>query len=705
MTAAPRRRSAAEGHDWWPGIQGLRGVAVLMVVLSHAGVGQLQGGYVGVDVFFVISGFLITSLLARELAATGRISLRRFYARRALRLLPAATLVTVTTLGGAWLFLSPIRFQEYADDALAGLLYVLNLQLASADTDYLSEGTTPSPFQHLWSLAVEEQFYLLWPLLLLLSWQLVRRGRGVPTGGPEREGLAGRGVPVVPLALVCLVSFALSVATTAHSPSWAYFGLHTRAWELGAGSLLALNTGRLARLPAGAAAPMTWIGLAALVFAAVRYDQDTPFPGYHALLPVLGTALVLAGSCAPAPRGAQWPLASGPFARLGGLSYGWYLWHWPILLTAPSALDRPVTVPLALALSAFALLLAWLTYHLVENPVRFHAALRERPARALGLGAGLSATALSLVLTAAACAPPIASSGAAPELSAAEAAAPDQAQLEELLSEAGSQLPGNLTPSLADVKKERSAVYRDGCHVGYEETRIPGDCVYGDPSSDTVVVLFGDSHAAQWFPALDLLARKSHWKLVSLTKASCKIPSPTTLLDGEPYTACDTWRDNVIDVIDALHPTLIIVSNSDSGPLAHPAADSVQQWTAGYRDTFQRLRATGAEVAVTLDTPWPKGDAVECAASHPLELDRCARRLSEAVDENRRDLTRDAAGQEGVTVIDPAPWLCAPTGTCPVLVGNTLVYRDKSHMSETYAASLAPVLGETLAPLITTGAR
>jgi peptidoglycan/LPS O-acetylase OafA/YrhL len=680
----PNTAKAPGGHAWRPDIQGLRAVAVTLVVLSHAGVSQLAGGYVGVDVFFVISGFLITSLLARELAATGGISIRRFYARRALRLLPASTLVAVVTLGGAWLFLSRIRFEEYAGDALGSLLYAINLRLAATETDYLSESTPPSPFQHFWSLAVEEQFYLLWPLLLLLSWRLTR-------GRPR--------LLAVPLTVLCLASFWLSVSLTDPGPaSWAYFGSHTRVWELGAGSLLALCAGRLARLPATASAAMTWTGLAAIALAAAWYDQDTPFPGHHALLPVLGAALVLAGGAG------NRLLAARPLTWLGGLSYGWYLWHWPVLLLGPYALNRPApaTVPLALALSGVALLLAWLTLHLVENPVRFHGALRARPGRGLGVGLVLSAGATALVLTAAACAPPIPSGGPAPELRPALANAPDpQARLAELLERAGTRLPNNLTPSLEEIKEDRSAIYRDDCHVGYDATRVPDldSCVYGDPASDTVVVLFGDSHAAQWFPALQRLANENDWKLVSLTKASCKIPAVTTVKNGDPYVACDAWRDDALAAIDALDPALVVASSSEAARAAHPAADATRQWTAGYRDTFHRLNATGAEVAVILDTPWPATDAVECAASSPLRLDRCETTLPEAFrDPARRDVTRAAAHETGVTVIDPAPWLCSPSGTCPVIVADTAVYRDSNHLSETYAERIAPTLNDALPP-------
>ncbi|MET9190551.1 acyltransferase, partial [Streptomyces tendae] len=348
-----------QGHPPRPDIQGLRAVAVGLVVLSHAGVAQVGGGYVGVDVFFVISGFLITSLLLRELATTGRVSLRSFYARRALRLLPASSLVIAVTLVGAWLFLSKARLAEYAGDALAGALYTLNFRLAAAGTDYLAQNGPPSPFQHVWSLAVEEQFYLVWPVLLLLTWRIAR-GR--------------RGPVVVPLAALCALSFAAGVVVTDRSAPWAYFGSPARFWELGAGALLALAAERLRRLPAALAAALGWLGLVCVTVAALRYDDQTPFPGHHALLPVAGAVLVLAGGCVPTSYGAGLLLERRPLVRLGGLSYGWYLWHWPLLVTAPAALGRAdgtAELPLALALSAVALALAWATLRLVENPVRF----------------------------------------------------------------------------------------------------------------------------------------------------------------------------------------------------------------------------------------------------------------------------------------------------------------------------------------------
>ncbi|GIG70267.1 acyltransferase family protein [Phytomonospora endophytica] len=659
-------------------VQGLRALAVGLVVASHAGIGFLGGGYVGVDVFFVISGFLITALLVRELSAGGGLSFRRFYARRALRLLPAAILVIVATLAGARLFLSKLRFEEYVGDALGSLFYAENIRLAATGTDYLAEGAPPSPFQHFWSLAVEEQFYLLWPVVLLLGWKVF---------GLRRKGLA------VLLAALCLASFGLSASTTSNDPSWAYFGIHTRLWELGAGALLALSAARLKRLPSGVAAVLGWAGMAAIVVSAVAFDDATSYPGHLALLPTAGAALVLAGGCSPSRGDARLVLTLKPAVWVGGVSYGWYLWHWPLLVIGPMALGMRVSVRLSLALAAIALLLAWGTLRLVENPLRFHRAFRRRPWRALGVGLGLSASATAVILVASVFPPAISSGAAAPVLAEVIAAAPDpQARLTRILAESGGGLPSNLTPALTEVKGERSAIYRDGCHVSYESATVER-CVYGDVSSSRTVVLFGDSHAAQWFPALERLALAGGWRLVSLTKASCKVATVTIIRRGADYASCDEWRSAALEVIAELRPALVVASSSDAGDPAR-AGNPLALWTSGYRETFAALTATGAEVAVLLDTAWPDGDAVECAARHPLDLAACTASVPASLrDPVRRQAIRDAAGPAGVTVIDPVPWLCRDGGECPVVVGDTFVYRDDSHLAEAYTAAIAPVLG------------
>ncbi|MEU6553430.1 acyltransferase family protein [Streptomyces sp. NPDC046915] len=662
-------------------IQGLRGLAVTLVVLAHAGVPFLAGGYVGVDVFFVISGFLITSGLLREADRSGSLSLRRFYARRAVRILPLATLVSLATIAGCRLFASKIRYTEFLHDAVASASYFMNIDLAASGTDYLREGSTPSPFQHFWSLSVEEQFYLLWPVLLLVSWKLLRR--------PWPRAL--------PLAVLCLVSYVLGVRAAETSPSWAYFGPHTRLWELGAGSLLAFCAGAAARVPRPLSATGTWLGLACVVASAVLYDDATAFPGHFALLPVLGAALVIAGGCHAAPSFASRSLGLRPATWLGDLSYGWYLWHWPLLMIGPVALRRAAEPLLNLALCAAALLLAWVSLHLVENPVRFHGPLRGRPTAAVSFGLGLSAAVVSGALVAAHFPPSIGSGVRAARLDEALTTAQDpRTRLAGLVAAPATGLPRNMSPWLPDIKKQRSAVYRDSCHVDYAATESPA-CAYGERTSDRVVVLYGDSHAAQWFPALEKLSRQYGWKLVSLTKASCKTADITTVNKHRPYEACDTWREKTLERIARLRPTLVVASSSEAATPVRRMADPRRDWEAGYERVYRTLVRAADHVAVLLDNPWPKGDAVECASSYPLWLENCEPDQRDAVrDPVLREAGRKAARRAGAAVLDPKPWLCPRSGKCPVVVGDTFVYRDESHVAESCAEALTPVLRQEL---------
>jgi peptidoglycan/LPS O-acetylase OafA/YrhL len=666
-------------------IEGLRAVAVSLVVLSHSGVALFAGGYIGVDVFFVISGFLITSLLLRELDTTGRISIRRFYARRALRLLPASTIVVVFTVIGSWLWLTPVRFAEYTKDALASTLYAINFRLAITGTDYLQEGAPPSPFQHFWSLAVEEQFYLIWPLLLIVSaWLLSRGGRSSRT-----RYLA------VPLVVLSAVSLLLSIVETPRSAPWAYFGSHTRIWELGAGALVALAAARLARTPGRIAAAMTWVGLAAILVGAVVYDNDTPFPGYHALLPVAGTALVIAGGTAAARADARLLLGLAPFQRIGGLSYGWYLWHWPLLVIGPAALGLHGTLKVNLALCGLGLIMAAITLYLVENPVRFHRAFKNRPGRAISLGVTLSAGAAVIALVAATLPPSIPYGPPVADLPNAMASAPDAEAF--LTSAIGGgvppeRLPGNLTPSLTTVKDDKAIVYDNGCHVGYDDVSMP-ECAFGDLTSSKVVVLFGDSHAASWFPAMDKLARENHWKLYSWTKASCKVSSIQLVRTGKPYESCTTWRNQTIARIKRLHPALVVMSSSEDGTIYPKTADNAAAWGAGFAATLKQINARGTKMTLIQDIPWPKSDAPECLAQNPRVLTLCTNKLPKALHSPaRRSAIAGAAKKAKIKVIDPTTWLCGTAGTCPPVVGNVLVYRDEGHMTRQYAQLLAPIL-------------
>ncbi|GIE96626.1 acyltransferase family protein [Paractinoplanes rishiriensis] len=347
---AAHDRAAGPSLRFRPDVEGLRAVAVAVVVLFHAGVPGIGGGYIGVDVFFVISGFLITTLMLREVHETGNLSLLRFYARRARRILPASTVVLIAVTLAGYHWLGFLRGDEIASDARWAALFAANFNFAQQGVDYLTSQAAPSPLQHFWSLAVEEQFYFVWPALLaLLIWLGLRHA-----------------TPVV-LGLAVAASLGFSIWQT--GTTWSYFSPATRAWELGAGCLLALAAGRLTRIPPRIAAAMAGVGLAGIVVAALSFDSTTPFPGYAAALPIVATVLVLAG------RGDAL-LAVRPMQWLGRISYSLYLWHWPVLIVAEQAYG-PLSGPARFWLVLLSVVLAAITYACIENPVRHSRHLRR----------------------------------------------------------------------------------------------------------------------------------------------------------------------------------------------------------------------------------------------------------------------------------------------------------------------------------------
>ncbi|MGH3054306.1 MAG: acyltransferase family protein, partial [Gaiellaceae bacterium] len=363
VEAVSRPASASLAHR--EDIQGLRAVAVLLVVLTHAGVGFMAGGFVGVDVFFVLSGFLITGLLLAEARKTGSVSLLGFYVRRARRILPAAMLTLVATDIAAYVLVNFVRARETVDDSLHAAGFAANFHFAARGFDYFAQSEPPSPLLHYWSLSVEEQFYLVWPLLLSLTlfgmaWLLRRR-----TAGSERRLLWLIGT-------LTALSFVYSVHLTATSPTTAYYSPFTRAWELGLGATLAVGAATLARLPAAAKVLLGWSGIAAIAVAAVVFSSATPFPGWAALLPTVGTACaIVAGMGDRMPRLAvgRW-LGVRPMSMIGDRSYAFYLWHWPVLILAAGYAGHTLSVPVKLDLMVGAFLLSCLSFALIENPIR-----------------------------------------------------------------------------------------------------------------------------------------------------------------------------------------------------------------------------------------------------------------------------------------------------------------------------------------------
>ena len=707
-------------HGYRPDLEGLRGVAILLVLLCHVGIPGAQAGFVGVDVFFVLSGFLITGLLVTERQTTGRIGLGAFYARRARRILPAAVLVLATTLLASELILSPLDLRRIADDGLAASLSLANVRFAVDATDYFSP-VDASPMLHYWSLAVEEQYYLLWPILLLT---VARIGR-----------------PKLTMAVLAVTifagSFALSAAITDSSGAWAYYSLPTRAWQLAAGALLALGMTTFADAPLSVAAATGWLGAGLLVASLMAIGPGTSYPGLAALLPTLGAAALIASGGVVGSPG--WMvLTRTPIRWLGRISYSLYLWHWPILVLGAIALGMGVAddgTPAAgdlgvrIGLAGIAIVIAALTWALVEEPFRRGRLVPHGRWRGLAL-AGSAALALVLGSTAIGVVGDAGVEAASVATFAAEGDGPFADPTDTLPVPSGDQspdaepseqpaviaspdptgptaapvasgptpridgaLPRDLTPSLSRARKDTDPLRADGCGLSLSGS-TPPVCVYGDKSGATTVALVGDSHAAHWFPAVEVLAQHRGWRLVPFTKFSCvfvdmRLTSPWLKRE---YTECETWRERVVDRLVDLRPDLVIIAADQELPVVSDSDDDPLLQGAAMARLIERVPG---KLAIIVDTPRSDYDVPACLADHPRAIERCTTNRSAAFGPLYRLREAEAARLSGATLVDLSDAVC-PTDPCPPVIGSMLVYRDHHHLTATFAASLAGELGAAL---------
>jgi peptidoglycan/LPS O-acetylase OafA/YrhL len=677
---------AESGRRFRPDIEGLRAIAIVAVLLCHAGVPFLAGGYVGVDVFFVISGFLITRLLLGELDRTGSISLRGFYARRAKRLLPLSAVLLATVGVLSMILLSPLRNTEVAGDIISSALYVANWHFAAQSVDYFAQGLEPSPVLHLWSLAIEEQFYLVWPgLMLLATWFWRRRGRSV------------RPVLWVLLALILAGSLIYGIALTNEQPAFAYFSTFARAWELGLGAALALLGA--ARLPRLGAIALGWAGVAAIVYASFAFTAETTFPGTAALVPTLGAAaLILAGTAlAETARGAGDRLGAGgvlsltPVRYVGRISYSWYLWHWPFLVFAAAIWGPRLSVAAGLAAVAASWVPTQLTHTLIEDPVRRAPSLRRLPNRAIALGLACTAVALAVGIGLRDSQPTVrtAKIGDVP----GAAALPEQPTPQETAVA--------LRPNPLKARADRGRSYYEGCMVGIPGTNS-NKCLYGDPTGERTLILFGDSHAMQYFPTVDELAEIHHWRLIVLTKAECPPEEleVRSMIENREYSQCDIWREEAFKRIEGGNEKVTVIMSGDTeyipyGPNGEELTgdEAAEAMEAGYLRTLRRIQAAGPRTVVIRDNPSSTEDVPSCVSEDIQHLGRCA--FPRRREWDREYDVRAAERASKTHLISFIGDIC-PGELCRAVIGNALTYRDKDHLTATFARTLEPMLENDL---------
>ena len=654
---------------WRTDIEGLRGIAVLLVVLYHAGVPGFAGGYIGVDVFFVLSGYLITGILVKEAESRGSIDLMRFYARRARRLLPASALLLAFVVGFAFLFYAPLEQVDIAKTALATAAYISNIYFGRGATDYLAAEAETNPLLHTWSLSVEEQFYVVWPALVILflfGFAGLRR----------KEGAFKRERLVWGTAIIAALSFALTLYLMATGRThWAFFSSPTRAWEFALGGLGALlpvvgNAQRgLTGLTFGSLNKriplltqiLGWLGLLAVLMTGFVYTAATPFPGWAALLPVLGTVFVLRAGAANADTALGKLLAVRPLRELGRLSYSWYLWHWPPLVFATS-LYGELLLSHRLIIALVSLGLAELSYRLVENPVRHNTFLSRKNANSLGLLGVLTVVSLALSVT-------------WWQVAEAELRTPEQARYMQ---------------ARADIPSIRPR----GCNATFLETQ-PAACSDGPPDARFKMALYGDSHAAHWAPTLEKVAKEQGWQVTYFTKSSCAGIDVTAFHRrlGRDYVECDEWRENALEMMAALEPDVIVMSSRAGEKF------ELADWRSGSERVYERLANAAENVIIVRDPDEPSVNAPNCLSrlawqeslNLPITLgeSNCNDFIHKDINESVFAVQQEAAANfSNVHFLDLSDVFC-PEGSCSVELDGEVVFSDAHHLTSSYASSLA----------------
>lgn len=637
-------------------IQGLRAVAVLLVLIYHVWPNALPGGYIGVDVFFVISGYLIVGSLVKELEREGKISLVAFYRRRAKRLMPAALVVLGVVLVATTLWLPPARWEDTFFQIVSSALYVQNWYLSWASVDYLAAENAPSPVMHYWSLSIEEQFYILWPLVMVVvSWALTR------------TKLEARNVVGWVLVGVFFLSLASSVLVTEKSPAQAYFFSHTRFWEIAAGGLIGVWLPEV-KLSDRVRAALSAVGLSLILWAGFSYG-DVPFPGWAALVPVFGAALILVGG--EFELGRFKGIDTPPLRYVGDISYSLYLWHWPIIIFY-TVWKGDVDGVSGVVVILVALIVSHLSYRYIEERFRYRSVTLAMGPLVSGFVGMALVAGCSLLLYV------VIMPTARPEAvntNVITADYPGPAALVDNL-EVPDDVP--LLPAPAHLLRDRSVVYDTGCHQNQNSAEV-ATCVFGAENESFTVAVIGSSHSVNWLPAVELLAAKNKWRVVSITKSGCRFQS-------DAPEACEKWHENVVAYLRDNKPDLVVVGESvrkddDTGLQERIAA------------RLSRITQLGVPVVGISPTPRLRKLPADCL---PDRVTECDVPRETAVQANAFEVAQQRL--QDVYVIDMMDTLCSES-TCSAVVGNVVVFRDLHHLTATYSRALAPHLEERIVSL------
>lgn len=673
--AAREQRETAARNYFRTDVEGLRALAVLAVVAFHAHVPGFAGGFVGVDIFFVISGYLISGLLLREVQTTGRVSLTSFWARRARRILPAATVVLLATMIASALLEPLLGVYNTAQSLLAAGLYVANWHFIGIGTDYFAQGGAESPVLHYWSLAVEEQFYLVWPLLVFGAYLVARKFPFVSSR-----------IITLTFVAVTAASLAYSIVLTATDPTLAYMSTFTRAWEFGLGAIVAsmghwLQSKSTSPAYIRAGWVIGWAGVAAVVISIFTFTEALPFPGSLALIPTLGTLAIIIGGVLARPRSGSIGdlLSLAPIRYIGRISFSWYLWHWPILILVQAA-TGPLSWQLQSLLMVGALVLAALTLHLVEMPITKWKQVAKNVSGAIALGL------LCMVLSTSA-ALGVGSNAVANLSSDAAALDVDSEAFAQVFGADTGANSGQVTPN--PIQAPHDGPVPKDCILDKEVGAVLA-CTTGEKGG-TPVVLFGDSHAHQWLTSVQEIAKNRNWEIFVFAKSGCPA-ADIAARPGDPgrfsQPECPTWREASIDmIVNDIKPRLILTSSLHT--YVPDQGEILDAWDA----TLTDLRVVGAPIVYLRDTAHPTEDIPTCISGAIDDWSKCAFK-HDGIEEPVIQQTL-LGNQPNVTVVDMLPYFC-DGAECPAVRNGLLLYRDSSHITATAALALAPALEEAL---------
>lgn len=656
-------------------------MAVTVVVIFHFWPSLLPGGFVGVDVFFVISGFLITGHLHRDVAAKS-FSVAKFWARRIRRLIPASFVVLIFCLGIILLWASASDRIIWLPEVIASLNYVENWQLASSAVDYLALGNAPSPVQHFWSLSVEEQFYFFWPLLILLVLWIS------PSGAKRQKNLLFFG-----LILLTLASFAFSIYFTVRDPALAYFVTPTRAWEFAAGGLIA--TAPHARLGATAARAVFTVAALAILASALVIKPTDAFPGYLAAWPVAATALAIWVY----PEGGLVGrlMAFRPVQSLGDISYSVYLWHWPILILTPvifASGSTPSDFGKAL-LIAITICLAWLTRRFVELP------FIAGKSNAKTFIAMFSSVALLGSLSFVSIAPAQAEVTKGLQFSASLGLLlPDCIGATSVKANGTACLNPSLhqyisIPAAALAAEDSTANAYPVCPQSTRDSSEVRVCHLTNSGASIRIALVGDSHANQYVAAADLASQHANWNLDVITKGGCPLSFTQRVQDATQTKSCTAWVNNVVEYLESQKYDVVITSmKSGVEWQASPAP------AAGIETALRRVLDAGSAVLYIKDNPRPIGNVTACLKGNQgREPGDCVAKKSGAFKDEPALQAVAALTGSGAML---ANWddLYCESSECWPIVGDVIVYRDDNHLTNTWVKTLYPRLEDQVASLL-----